>query len=134
MPWQWSKRSLDNMRGIHPDLRRVCDHALYLSPIDFTVIEGLRSRQRQLELYERGASRTLNSRHITGHAVDLWPINPFTGLRVPGDDPSLWEWCIKLSHWVKLAAVEQAVPINWGGDWRSFPDGPHYELVRAAYP
>ncbi|MGL5735297.1 MAG: M15 family metallopeptidase, partial [Beijerinckiaceae bacterium] len=70
---KWSKRSLDNLAGIHPDLRRVMDRALHESPIDFTVIEGLRTVERQKELVAKGASKTMNSRHITGHAVDLMP-------------------------------------------------------------
>ena len=76
---RYSKRSLANLHGIHPDLRRVIDPALQDSPLDFAVIEGLRTIERQAELVESGASRTMNSRHLTGHAVDLLPLNPKTG-------------------------------------------------------
>ena len=73
---RYSKRSLGNLKGIHPDLRRVIDRALQQSPYDFIVIEGLRTMQRQRELVANGDSTTMNSRHLTGHAVDLLPVGP----------------------------------------------------------
>ncbi len=76
MTRQYSARSLKNLNGIHPDLRRVIDRALQDSSLDFVVIEGLRTRTRQRQLVASGASKTLDSRHITGHAVDLVPIGP----------------------------------------------------------
>jgi peptidoglycan LD-endopeptidase CwlK len=126
---QFSKRSLDNMRGIHPDLRRVMDRALQESPVDFTVIEGLRTKERQAQLVASGASRTMNSRHITGHAVDLLPIDPATGR-----GEFAWPLYHKLAPAVKAAAAAEGVAIKWGGDWKSFKDGPHFELDRATYP
>jgi len=92
MSRKWSKRSLDSLKGIHPDLRRVMDRALQESPIDFTVIEGLRTEARQRELVAKGASKTMNSRHITGHAVDLMPTGrmargPLTGRCITGSRP-----------------------------------------------
>ena len=67
-----SEKSQQRLRGLHPDLVRVVHRALEITPIDFMVIEGLRTRERQKYLFDKGATRTLNSRHITGHAVD-WP-------------------------------------------------------------
>lgn len=143
-PRVWSKRSLDNLQGIHPHLRRVIDRALQGSPIDFTVIEGLRTMQRQRELHSLGYTRTLNSRHLTGHAVDTWPIDPHTGKLVPAilrddsgnrrENPRLWELFHVLAPAVKAAAKVEEVPIVWGGDWKSFRDGPHFELNRQVYP
>lgn len=126
---EWSERSLKSMKGIHPDLRRVMDRALQQSPIDFVVIEGLRTRERQAELVKAGKSRTMNSRHLTGHAVDLMPINPNTGR-------GSFEWADYhvLAPAVKAAAHAEGVPLVWGGDWTSFRDGPHFELERHAYP
>ena len=125
---KWSARSLGNLAGIHPDLRRVMDRALQESPVDFIVIEGLRDRARQAELVKSGASRTMNSRHLTGHAVDLLPI----GL----DGKGAFDWVLyrQLAPAVKGAAMAEDVPLDWGGDWKSFRDGPHFELNRAAYP
>ena len=124
---KWSDRSLRNLNGIHPDLRRVMDRALQESPLDFIVIEGLRTQERQKELVASGASKTMNSRHITGHAVDLLPIGP-NGPRFD------WPLYHKLAPAVKAAAKAEGVKITWGGDWPNFPDGPHFELDRRAYP
>jgi peptidoglycan LD-endopeptidase CwlK len=78
MKRRFSNRSLNNLKGIHPDLRRVIDRALQDSPLDFVVIEGLRTLERQRQLVAAGASRTMNSRHLTGHAVDLMPMTART--------------------------------------------------------
>ena len=124
---KYSQRSLNNLKGIHPDLRRVIDRALQDSPLDFVVIEGLRTRERQVEMVASGASRTMNSRHLTGHAVDLMPIGP----RGPAFDWPLYD---KLGPAVKEAADKEGVTLVWGGDWKSFRDGPHFELERNRYP
>ncbi len=122
----FSARSERNLRGVHPDLVRVVRRALQLSPVDFTVVEGLRTKKRQAELVAAGASWTLNSRHLTGHAVD---IAPFIGGTVRWD----WPPFRVLSQAMKKAAAELGVPITWGGDWK-VRDGPHFELSRKAYP
>jgi peptidoglycan L-alanyl-D-glutamate endopeptidase CwlK len=124
---RYSKRSLGNLKGIHPDLRRVIDRALQESPLDFIVIEGLRTMQRQRELVATGASQTMNSRHLTGHAVDLLPI---------GKDGPAFDWPLydKLGPAVKAAADAEGVEIKWGGDWTKFRDGPHFQLSWDAYP
>jgi peptidoglycan L-alanyl-D-glutamate endopeptidase CwlK len=124
----FSARSLKNLNGIHPDLRRVMDRALRESPLDFIVIEGLRTEDRQRQLVAQGASRTMNSRHITGHAVDLLPIGP--------NGRAAFDWPLydRLAPAVKAAAEAEGVKLVWGGDWKSFRDGPHFELERNAYP
>lgn len=123
----YSQRSLRSLEGIHPDLRRVIDRALQESPLDFIVIEGLRTKDRQRRLVQSGASRTMNSRHITGHAVDLLPIGP--------DGPAFdWPLYDQLGPAVKRAAEAEGVDLEWGGDWRSFKDGPHFQLSHENYP
>lgn len=124
----FSARSLKNLQGIHPDLRRVVDRALILSPVDFTVIEGLRTKERQAQLVKQGASKTLKSRHITGHAVDLVPIGK------DGKASFAWPLYDLLAPAVKEAARLEGVKIVWGGDWATFRDGPHFELDREVYP
>ena len=120
------KRSIERLQGVHPDLVRVVERAIDLTPVDFTVIEGLRSPERQQTLVASGASQTLNSRHITGHAVDL-------GAWV--DNQVDWSWPLyaKIANAMKAAAKELGVAIVWGGDWRTFKDGPHFELDRRYY-
>ena len=128
MTRQYSARSIKNLNGIHPDLRRVIDRALQDSPLDFVVIEGLRTKERQKQLVASGASKTLNSRHITGHAVDLVPIGP--------NGKAAFDWPLydRLGPAVKAAAHAEGVEIVWGGDWARFKDGPHFELDRKVYP
>ncbi len=128
MTRKFGSRSLKSMQGIHPDLRLVLDKALQDSPLDFVVIEGLRTKERQKQLVASGASKTLDSRHITGHAVDLLPIG------VDGKPAFDWPLYNQLGPAVKKAATDLGIELDWGGDWKSFKDGPHFELDRKAYP
>lgn len=128
MTRKYSNRSLTNLRGIHPDLRRVIDRALQESPLDFIVIEGLRTKERQRQLVNDGASQTMNSRHLTGHAVDLLPIGR------DGKAAFAWPLYHKLGPAVEAAAKAEGVALTWGGRWSKFRDGPHFELKRDAYP
>lgn len=123
--FKFSQRSLDNLKDIHPDLVAVIYRALEISPLDFVVIDGLRTVAEQKQLFESGATRTMNSRHLTGHAVD---IAPYVG-RIR------WDWPLfdVLAVAVKEAAKQKGVAVVWGGDWQSFRDGPHFELDRKVY-
>lgn len=125
--YQLGPRSKQRLKGVHPDLVCVVERAIEITTVDFTVLEGLRSPERQKALVEIGASQTLNSRHITGHAVDL---GAWVG------DEVRWDWPLyhKIAAAMKDAAKQEGVQIVWGGDWRSFKDGPHFELDRKAYP
>ena len=125
--FRFSARSLAKLEGVHPDLVRVVHRALELSKVDFSIVEGLRTVERQKELLASGASRTMNSRHITGHAVDL---APFIAGQIRWDWPPFYD----IAKAMKAAAAELNVPIIWGGDWTTFKDGPHWELDRKVYP
>jgi peptidoglycan L-alanyl-D-glutamate endopeptidase CwlK len=131
----WDARSFRNLTGIHPDLRRVMDRALQEAPFAFVVTEGLRTIERQRELVRVGASNILNSRHLTGHAVDLVPyVDIDKDGRVEVEEMYAWPLYHKLAPAIKAAAATEKVAIVWGGDWRSFKDGPHWELDRRVYP
>ena len=119
-------RSKQRLKGVHTDLVKVVERAIEISTIDFTVLEGLRTPERQKALLEAGASQTLNSRHITGHAVDL-------GAWV--DNQVDWSWPLyhKIAAAMKDAAKQVDVPIEWGGDWK-MKDGPHWQLPWKDYP
>lgn len=125
--YKLSMRSKSRLKGVHPDLVKVIKRAIEITEIDFGVIEGLRSYERQLQLFNSGASKTMNSRHLTGHAVDLVA---YLGNRVSWD----WPLYYKIADAVKKAAKELGVNITWGGDWKTFKDGPHFELSRKDYP
>lgn len=127
MTFKLSQKSLDRLTGVHPDLVDVVMLAIGKSDVDFCVLEGVRSMARQEQLVKAGASKTLRSRHLTGHAVDL-------GAIVSGQ--VRWDWPLyhKIADAVKEAAAELSIPIEWGGDWKSFPDGPHFQLPWQEYP
>ncbi len=117
----------DRLAGVHPDLVRVVKRAMHDGMIEFKVTEGRRTRARQEELVAAGASQTMNSRHLTGHAVDLAVV---VGGKVR------WDWPLyhRLAEQMKAAAQMEDVPIEWGGDWKRFKDGPHFQLPWKQYP
>lgn len=127
MPFYLGKKSIKNLEGVHPDLQKVIRKAITLSDVDFSVIEGVRTVERQEKLYAAGASSTMKSRHLTGHAVDLaaWV-----------DGRTDWSWPLyeKIAHAVKMAARSLDIEVEWGGDWASFKDGPHFQLSWKKYP
>jgi peptidoglycan L-alanyl-D-glutamate endopeptidase CwlK len=127
MAYKLGVRSRLRLSGVHKDLVKVVELALTYSPNDFTITEGLRTTARQKQLFEAGASRTLRSRHLTGHAIDFAVL---IGGKVR------WDWPLypPVAHAFKKAAKELDVPIIWGGDWTSLRDGPHIELDRRKYP
>jgi hypothetical protein len=115
------------LAGVHPDLVRVVERAAR-DGTKFRVIEGLRTMDRQAELVRAGKSQTMRSRHLTGHAVDLAALDEAG--RVTWARPAYEA----LASQVKAAAAAEGVPVEWGGDWRSFFDGPHFQLPWASYP
>lgn len=127
MTFTFSDRSYRNLRGVRPELIAVATLALARSEIDFVVTEGLRSHQRQMDLVKEGASRTLDSRHLTGHAIDVAALS---------DGKIVWDWpaCERIAAAFKSAAADLGIAIVWGGDWPGFRDGPHFELNRTAFP
>lgn len=124
MSYKLGTRSLQSLSGVHPDMVAVVKRAIEITGVDFTVIEGIRNINRQRELFKAGKSTTMNSRHITGHAVDMvpWPVD--------WEDLERFE---VMSEAMKTAAEELEIPIVWGGDWKSFYDAPHFELDRKKY-
>ena len=124
--YELGPRSKMRLKGVHPALVRVVERAIQITPVDFTVLEGRRSVERQKTLVEAGSSWTMNSRHITGHAVDL-------GAWV--DDQVDWSWPLydRIAKAMREAADELKVKIVWGGSWK-VKDGPHFELDRTEYP
>ena len=122
-----SRRSLKNLEGVHPDLMTVVKKALEITTVDFVVTDGLRSAERQEQLVKSGASKTKNSRHLTGHAVDVAAL-------VNGKVSWNWKYYDDIASAFKEAARELEVEVEWGGDWKSFKDGPHFQLSWKEYP
>lgn len=153
MTYNLGRSSLSRLQGVHTSLAEVVAHAIQITTVDFAVIEGLRTKERQEVLVKSGASKTMDSRHLTGHAVDLaaW---------VGGHHSWDWPLYYKIAEAMRLASLELSIPIRWGGCWdrlmseykdpeeavagyiarrkiegkKAFIDGPHFELPRATYP
>ena len=147
------KHSKSELVGVNDDLVAIVEKAIEITEQDFTVHDGIRTLKEQTELVRLGASKTMNSRHLTGHAVDLVPyING--KLR--------WEWIpiYTIANAMRKAAQHYQIPIVWGGAWdvdftnsknspeaivsayvarrkkqgkKAFIDGPHFELSRKIY-
>lgn len=120
-------RSLKNLEGVHPDLVKVVKRAIEITSVDFTVVDGLRTDTEQAFNLAKGVSQTKNSRHLTGHAVDI-------GAYVHGKVIMSWEFAPKIADAMKHAARDLKIPIEWGGDWRTFKDGVHFQLPWKQYP
>ena len=118
-----SQRSLQRLVGVHSDLVRTVVLGLQLSPVDFGVHEGRRTLERQKYLVKKGVSWTLKSRHLTGHAVDLWIYKPgFTGV-----DWNDWDSCNLMIDAVLEAGNRLGVPVESG--YRMWgKDAPHFQL------
>lgn len=134
----FGQRSLDRLNGVNTRLVSVVHRALELSEVDFTVVEGVRSRARQVQLYAQGRTTagkivtwTLKSKHIDGLAVDLAPV---------ADGKIDWTDLKKfdaIGAAMKKAAAELGVTIRWGADWdrdgklreKGESDSPHFEIV-----
>jgi len=150
MTFKLSQRSLDNLVGVDEQLVKVVKRAIEITKIDFGVVEGLRTQERQRELVNQGASQIMASKHLEGKAVDLMA---YIGARAS------WELNLydDIADAMKTAAIEQGVAIRWGGAWtvndickwqgtmasamnayiderraqkrKPFIDGPHFELA-----
>ncbi|WP_088158542.1 M15 family metallopeptidase [Achromobacter xylosoxidans] len=127
--FQLSQRSLSRLVGVHPDLAAIVKLAIQRTAMDFTVVEGVRTPARQRENVAKGASQTLASYHLPqadglSHAVDLAPL---IGGAIPWSN---WQAFADLAQVVKACAAELGVPVEWGGDWKTLKDGPHFQIPR----
>lgn len=121
-------RDRQRLAGVHPDLVRVLERARADGLMRWRVTEGLRSMDRQAQLVREGKSRTMRSRHLTGHAVDLAVEDGRGGV--------VWDRASyqQLAADILAAAKAEGVAVEWGGNFRGFFDGPHFQLAWAAYP
>ena len=127
-------RSLSRLNGVHPDLVAVVK--LAAQDASFIVTEGLRTYERKRELFLAKKSQTMNSRHLTGHAVDLAIWEDRDADKVVDADELSWKFqhYQELADKMKQAAESLGIKIKWGGDWTTFKDGPHFELDKKIYP
>ena len=123
-PFRFSQRSIERLHGAHPELVLVASRALGYSSVDFGVTDGLRSVDRQRELVADGKSQTMNSRHLTGDAIDVVAY-------VGGKESWEMKHYQAIAQAFKKAAAELGINIEWGGDWKTFKDGPHFQRARS---
>ncbi len=135
---KFGKRSLDSLNGVHPKLVLIMQEAIKDTPIDFTVIEGVRTVKRQQELYAQGRTKsgaivtyadglTNKSNHQPksdgyGHAVDIYP---FINGKIDFNNVGALK---KISDHIKAVARDLKLSITWGGDWKKPFDPPHFQL------
>jgi peptidoglycan L-alanyl-D-glutamate endopeptidase CwlK len=120
-------RTEERLKGVHPDLANVIRQVRTKYPNLFIITEGVRTLEKQKVLFASGATQTLKSRHLTGHAVDVAALV---------DGEIRWDWPLykKISDIIKAEAKLLNVDIQWGGDWKTFKDGPHFQLNPRVYP
>jgi peptidoglycan L-alanyl-D-glutamate endopeptidase CwlK len=152
--FEFGTASLEALAPVHKDLQKVAHRALALSTVDFRVVEGMRTLARQKQLVAQGKSKTMNSRHLTGHAIDFCPV--VNGQLDWNNEKNFTE----VAEAFRKAAVELDVEILWGRAWhlalnyhpsaqaaldsyvadskkkgkRPFLDGPHVQLTTRSYP
>ena len=140
--YKFSQRSKDRLKGVHPDLVMCVQQAMDKQIMDFSVVEGLRSQERQQDLFNKGFSKTLKSKHLRqsdgfGHAVDLYPY-PINMAKVNNNDVREIARFSLLAGVVLSCAYDIGITVVWGGDWdsdgqtldHSFFDAPHFQLMR----
>ena len=150
MTYKLSTKSQERLIGVEPELKEIVYEAIKVTKVDFGVIEGLRTEEKQKQLVESGASQTMKSKHLEGRAVDLMA---YIGGR------GSWELSVndEIADAMKEAAIKVDVAVRWGAAWtvtdirewegtmeeamnsyidtrrgqgrRPFIDAPHFELM-----
>ena len=127
--YSFSQRSLDNLKNVDERLVRICNELI--KRIDFAVIEGFRTPERQKELFDKGFSKIDGISKKGKHnyspslAIDIIPFkkghNPFDGSK---ESDIMFD---NLAKEFKQVAKELGINITWGGDWK-FIDKPHFQI------
>lgn len=133
MAFTLSQRDLARLKKAHPDLQAIVFEAARATSLPFTILQADRTLEQQKANVAKGVSQTLKSRHLIGkdgmvYAVDIAPLGP------DGKASFAWPLYFKLAPIMKAAAKAVNVPVEWGGDWKSLKDGPHWQLPWAQYP
>lgn len=107
MAFKFSLRSESDLVGVHVDLVSLARRALQVTRIDFVVTEGLRTQEKQAQMYQDGKSQTLRSRHLTGHAIDIF------ALPSPEGSWRMADYQI-IADAFKQSSAELGIPVEWG--------------------
>ena len=146
----FGEQSLQKLEGVHPDLVKVMKLAITNSPYDFKITQGVRTGAEQYALYCQGRTilkdkkgnklgKVTNCDGITkksnhqakadsfGYAIDIAILNPNNPKEIIWSDIAMYT---KVANHIKAIAKEQNITVEWGGDWKSFKDYPHFELKK----
>jgi peptidoglycan L-alanyl-D-glutamate endopeptidase CwlK len=137
MSFELSHQSLVNLQGVHPDLVRLVMRTLDISPLDFAIIQGVRTQDEEREDIAKGLSQTTHSRHLVGMAVDFMAFVNGKGCwldNVPEGTALALHPYHQIAAAFKQASTELNIPIVWGGTWKTLVDLDHIELDRNTYP
>lgn len=123
MAWKFGKKSLERLAGVKEPLQTVIKSAIVDSPYDFSITCGMRTVEEQKVLVATGKSKTMKSKHLTGDAVDI---------AVFVDGKLTWElkYYKAVATHIKKVAAKLGIKITWGGDWKSFIDGCHFQMEK----
>ena len=119
--FSFSKASLNKMNGVDSKLINLMKEAIKESPYDFGITEGIRTLKRQKELFVEGKTKTLKSYHLVGKAVDI-------KIYVNGEITWDFKYYKEVAEHIKEVARKLGYVITWGGDWKTFKDGPHFQI------
>ncbi len=129
---QLTAKDNEHLKRAHPDLAKIVKRAAEITTVPFIILESDRTVEQQKENVKKGVSKTMKSRHLISsdgmvRAVDIAPLD--------GKNASFaWPLYFKLAPIMKQAAKDVKVPVEWGGDWKTFKDGPHWQLPWDKYP
>lgn len=123
------------LTGVRQELVAVFKEASLINPFPMRVTCGLRTVTEQKRLVEIGASKTMRSRHLNGHAIDIAAlVDVNRDGKITSEEMFHWPLYPIMAKSMKDAAKKLGVPIEWGGDWKTFKDGPHFQLPWKQFP
>ena len=109
--YKFGKRSRERLKGVDSRLVNVLNELIKI--MDVTIIEGLRSKERQEQLLAQGKTKTKYSKHIEGKAVDLAPYP------IDWEDREMFHY---MGGMLRGIGQSMGLKIRWGGDWDSYGD------------
>ncbi|MDR3259007.1 MAG: M15 family metallopeptidase [Fusobacteriaceae bacterium] len=131
MAYKFGKRSTENLKNVDARLVKIMLESIQDSPYDFIITEGLRSLERQKQLKKEGKSQTLKSYHLdnpkTPNIIDAMAVDIMV---YDKNNKVTWDFKYykEVADHIKKIVKKLGYKITWGGDWKTFKDGPHFQL------
>ena len=126
MAFEFGKKSRKRLETTEPFVQEIMHEVLSITPYDFGIPEfgGRRTIEQQEQLVKQGKSKTMNSKHLKGEAIDI--------CRYMGGVEYSFErkHILPIADIVKQVAKDKGYKVKWGGDWLNFVDAPHFEFTK----